>query len=869
MPLLSSIGGGSEYAYRGNYDDWPNPFSFDSQSNLLPGVLATATTTITGINYKAVVRGTNNVEISINGGAFSSSPQTIRTGQTLTIRYQTTSGTDGDFNKTFNTTITVGKRTASWTVSTKIKDTLPNVFNFDTINQANPSTPTESNTITLSGLEPSYTTYAFISSGTATFSVNGGSYVSNAFISNNDTIRLKQTSSALYNTSVSSEISVGDYATSFTVTTRSADTVIDPITFTAVTNVNINVEQLSNTITISGADPGVPLIANISNNAGISINSAPTYVSGPVTVFNGNTIRIRIPGSVLIGYATTTPAVLNISGVLATFNATTRPRPIKSFPDAFSFTAATNVELQTAIQSNTITLSGMTSGDFGTATISGPSAEFKVIRNGTILRDYSSSSYQVLNGDQIQLRITSGGELANVQATFSVSGTDTFTNISGTPGTTTGNWLVTSKGLVCSATDFSSTLTSGTVTTDTAGQLKSISFTISGLNAGCDNIVTTSDANSYVRVNGSQGTSLTVSNGDTVEVYMTSPAGGTTRTTTVTVRRPNGANAVSANWSITTTTLPVVNITLSPSSIYTGSSSTLSWSVDYGTILVDSNFGAISVNGSQTVNPLSNTTYTLTARGPGGQASGSGTLTVGPKPPTITLTASPTSAAYDGSTTLTWSSTGATSVSSSNFGASATSGSVTLYNLTSSQTYSITVSGLGGSATASVQVSVAGCVATTKNTGFAIFKQATIYYGNGSKDGFRGMGPTEWFFVSSTPQSYSVALPNKPQFSYGQVQDHVNNVYRNIFDQRSPNTRGSGTVSRPPEEGAISHKPVSWVTLFDNYPSYSNTSSFLDQLTVQMQYAYDEDFSNGPPEGVLVKTAQFRTKILDACGNPF
>lgn len=832
MPLLSVIGGGSEYAYRGNYDNWPDQFSFTNQSNVIPGTLVTTQITITGINYKSIVTGTNSILISINGGAFISSPQTIRNGQTITLQYQTTSGSDNDFNKSYTTTISVGKRTASWTVSTKVKDNNPNAFTFDTINQTEISTITQSNTITLSGLESGYTTYTFISSGSGTFSVNGSlTYVTSAYVNNNDTIRMKQTSSSVYDTPVITEITVGEYTTQFTVRTRLADSTINPITFSSITNANINVEQLSNTVTLSGVDVGILLSANISTNAGISINSSPSYVFGPVGVNNGDTIRIRIPGTSLTEYSKTTIATLNVSGVIGTFSVTTRPVPIKTIPNSFSFTAITNAELLTVIESNIITLSGMTTGDSGAATISGTSAEFKVTRNGSVVKNYSSSSFQVLNGDQIQLRITSGGELANVQATFTVNGTDTFTNISGTPGSTNANWLVTSKSLTCTAANFSSSLVN--VTTNQVGELRSTSFVVSGLNVNCDNIVTVSDGNSYVRVNGSQGTTLNVSNGDTVEVYMTSPSAGTTRTTVITVRRPSGANAVSANWSITTTTLPVVNITLSPSSIFIGDASTLSWSVDYGTSIVSSTFGTTALSGSISVNPTVSTTFSITAIGPGGQSSGSATLTVSIRPPVITLTANPTSVAYNGSTTLTWNSTGANSVSSSNFGASSTSGSTTLYNLISSQTYQITVSGPGGSTSASVQVSVGACIPETTSTSFANFKYGKITYNNGSTDpyGFQSLTP---FFTSSTSASYNILLT--PSYSYGQVQDLISSYYLSIN-------------GRPVELNGLNY----WI---GDFKGNNRTPATLQNAIL---VAYNES------EKLVVDAAGGRKSILDSC----
>jgi hypothetical protein len=77
-------------------------------------------------------------------------------------------------------------------------------------------------------------------------------------------------------------------------------------------------------------------------------------------------------------------------------------------------------------------------------------------------------------------------------------------------------------------------------------------------------------------------------------------------------------------------------------------------------------------------------------------------------PPTVTLTASPTSVSSGGQTKLTWSSTGATSCTASGgwSGTQPTSGSQQSAALTSATTFALSCTGVGGTANASVQVSV-------------------------------------------------------------------------------------------------------------------------------------------------------------------
>ncbi|MBU3969034.1 hypothetical protein KJ991_02355 [Patescibacteria group bacterium] len=77
-----------------------------------------------------------------------------------------------------------------------------------------------------------------------------------------------------------------------------------------------------------------------------------------------------------------------------------------------------------------------------------------------------------------------------------------------------------------------------------------------------------------------------------------------------------------------------------------------------------------------------------------------------PQAPTVSLSSSPTSIAYGGSSTLTWSSINATSCSANWTSSTATSGTATKSNLTSSQTYTMACTGAGGSAQGSATVTV-------------------------------------------------------------------------------------------------------------------------------------------------------------------
>jgi hypothetical protein len=91
-----------------------------------------------------------------------------------------------------------------------------------------------------------------------------------------------------------------------------------------------------------------------------------------------------------------------------------------------------------------------------------------------------------------------------------------------------------------------------------------------------------------------------------------------------------------------------------------------------------------------------------------GCSKGGGNL-IDPSPaqaPTLTVTATPDTLWYSGTSTINWSSTNATSVSMAGGSISGTSGSFTTPALTSPTTYSITATGQGGSTTKAITIKV-------------------------------------------------------------------------------------------------------------------------------------------------------------------
>ena len=171
--------------------------------------------------------------------------------------------------------------------------------------------------------------------------------------------------------------------------------------------------------------------------------------------------------------------------------------------------------------------------------------------------------------------------------------------------------------------------------------------------------------------------------------------GSATQSATVTVHAP----------------APTISLTATPSTVTSGSAATLTWTTTHATACTasGSDSGSVPTSGVHSTGPLTATaTYNLSCTGPGGTAAQTVTVSVTPPPPTVTLSATPSTLASGKAATLTWSSTHATACTASGAwsGALAVQGQQSTGPLTASETYQLSCSGPGGSAAQSVTVTL-------------------------------------------------------------------------------------------------------------------------------------------------------------------
>jgi len=87
---------------------------------------------------------------------------------------------------------------------------------------------------------------------------------------------------------------------------------------------------------------------------------------------------------------------------------------------------------------------------------------------------------------------------------------------------------------------------------------------------------------------------------------------------------------------------PTASISVSPDTIQTGQSASLTWQTSNATDVSIDGIGAVQANGSQPVSPAASTTYHLVAKGSGGTQEATTRLTVTQAPVQVVATPSPT-----------------------------------------------------------------------------------------------------------------------------------------------------------------------------------------------------------------------------------
>ena len=181
-------------------------------------------------------------------------------------------------------------------------------------------------------------------------------------------------------------------------------------------------------------------------------------------------------------------------------------------------------------------------------------------------------------------------------------------------------------------------------------------------------------------------------------------APASTRTYTLTAQ--NGADIATKSVTVYVNSAPVISSFIADrTAVGTGQPVTLSWVTD-GAVTLTLNPGSINVTGttSRVVNPVANTTYTLTATNPSGSTPQSMAIQVGTAPTINSFTVTDVNPLFGAETLLAWAVSDATTLSiDQGIGTVASSGTAPVLPVQTT-TYTLTAANLYGTATATVTV---------------------------------------------------------------------------------------------------------------------------------------------------------------------
>ena len=176
-----------------------------------------------------------------------------------------------------------------------------------------------SNTITVSGVGNG----AAVSIVGGDYRIDAGTFTAVAgTISDGQALTLRQTASAVCDTTTVATVTVGAATFAFNLRTVPCDTAIDPFTFTNRANVPVNSAQVSDTVTITGVNGATPISVT---GGDYSIGCTTTFTSVAATINNNQTVCVRRTAAA--GFNTLTTATLQVGTYSALFQVLTTAGP--------------------------------------------------------------------------------------------------------------------------------------------------------------------------------------------------------------------------------------------------------------------------------------------------------------------------------------------------------------------------------------------------------------------------------------------------------------------------------------------------------------------------------------------------------------
>lgn len=444
-------------------NDSPVFADFTDEPAAEPGVTVTSdAVTVTGLEstVTASVSGDGLPEIQVNGGAWTSAGSNVSVSNNDTIAVRLTSGT---FDETLTATADVNGVTQDFAVTTRAADTAPDAFTIASVTDAAVSSLQQSST-TISGIEAA-ATVTIAGEGSPEFSTDGGSTWTDTngsgSVANGGTVLVRLTSGT-FDATRTATLTVGGVDGTFSVTSESQDSTPDAFSFTSEL-ASAGVLTASEVVTLSGFTGSVAISVAGDGSPEYRIDGG-SWTSAAGTVSSGQTVQTRLTASLTEGQTRT--ATLTVGTGSGSFAVETQDVT----PSAFTLAAVTEAELNTMIESGSVTISGIT-GSVPVSIESAFSAEYNINGGG-----WTAAAGTIESGDTIAVRFVSANAYENLRSVdLTVGSTTEAFSVTTRAQDTAPDAFTFASGLVAPST---TDVTSESVTL--AGYEGSVAISLSG-----------------------------------------------------------------------------------------------------------------------------------------------------------------------------------------------------------------------------------------------------------------------------------------------------------------------------------------------------------------------------------------------------
>lgn len=388
-------------------DTEPDVFIFTSLTGRELGQnICSGTETLTGFDGP-LSSSVSNGWVLLNNAQQPAGSFNVNPGDTLKVCQQAANA----FMADNVTTLTIGTNPGdevTFTTTTRAADTTPNALSFAAQTDVEPSTPVESNEITLAGFDG---TLSLSANNGAILIVNDTSSAAGASVnvSSGDRVKVRLTSASSFGGQTSTVVTLGNKQAVFAITVREQDSTPDAVTFTSLSDANPGDTQISNSITLSGFEGNQSFTVS---DGEAQINSGSWLTSG--TISDGDRLKLRHTAS--SDFNTRTVTRMTVAGAaFADFSSTTRERDVT--PDAMAFTSLNDQDTATVVTSNAVTADGFE----GSLTASVSNGEMQVGSGAW------TTSATIQPGDTLRLRQTTATDYETNKITSLLVGDESYT----------------------------------------------------------------------------------------------------------------------------------------------------------------------------------------------------------------------------------------------------------------------------------------------------------------------------------------------------------------------------------------------------------------------------------------------------------